>query len=143
MSTSVGGYSRSQTIVFSSALIGRRTIDDYPVDRYLIPARSIVVISPYLLQRDGRFVSDPDRFMPERWIPEFKASLLPFACFPFGGGSRRCIGESFAWMELVLPVSTLARHWRFTLVPGHPVIPQSVVTFQLKHGLKMVVTRRG
>ena len=94
-------------------IIGRRAIEDYPVAGYVLPARSIVVVSPYLLHRDARFFPEPDRFMPARWTPTFKASLPPFAYFPFGGGTRRCIGESFAWMELVLVVSTLAQRWRF------------------------------
>ena len=81
-------------------IIGRRALEDYPIDGYVVPARSVVVISPYLIHRDARFFPEPDRFVPERWTPEFKASLPPFAYFPFGGGARRCIGESFAWMEL-------------------------------------------
>jgi cytochrome P450 len=124
-------------------IIGRRAIEDYPVDGYVVPARSIVVLSPYILQRDARFFPDPDRFDPDRWTPEFKASLPPFAYFPFGGGARRCIGESFAWMELVLVASTIAQRWTLRLVPGHPVVPQPVVTLRMKHGLKMTVERRG
>src|SRR3954471_18018465 len=123
-------------------IIGRRAMEDYPVDDYVVPARGIVVVSPYLVQRDARFYPEPDRFRPDRWTPEFKASLPPFAYFPFGGGARRCIGESFAWMELVLVASTIAQPWRLRVVPGHPVVPQPVVTLRLKHGLKMTVTRR-
>jgi cytochrome P450 len=123
-------------------IIGRRAIENYPAAGYLVPARSIVVVSPYLLHRDARFFSEPDRFIPGRWTPGLKASLPPFAYFPFGGGARRCIGESFAWMELGLVVSTLAQRWRFSLVPGHEVIPQPVVTLRMKHGLKMTATRR-
>ena len=59
-------------------IIGRRAIEDYTVAGYVLPARSIVVVSPYLLQRDARFFSEPDRFVPERWTPAFKASLPPF-----------------------------------------------------------------
>jgi cytochrome P450 len=123
-------------------IIGRRAIDDYPVRDYIVPARGIVVVSPYLIQRDARFFDEPDRFLPDRWTPQFKASLQPFAYFPFGGGARRCIGESFAWMELVLVVSAIAQRWRLRLVPGHPVVPQPVVTLRLKHGLKVTVQRR-
>ena len=123
-------------------LIGRRAIDEYPIDGYVAPPRAIVVLSPYLLHRDARFFPEPERFRPDRWTPEFKASLPPFAYFPFGGGARRCIGESFAWMELVLVVSTIAQRWSLALVPGHPVVPQPVVTLRLKHGLKMVARRR-
>jgi cytochrome P450 len=124
-------------------IIGRRAIDEYPVRDYVVPARGIVVFSPYLIQRDGRFFTDPESFRPERWTPEFKASLPPFAYFPFGGGARRCIGESFAWMELVLVMSTLAQRWRMRLVPGHPVVPQPAVTLRIKHGLKMTLESRG
>jgi len=123
-------------------IIGRRAIDDYPVGDYVVPARSIVLVSPYLLQRDARFFAEPDRFLPSRWTPEFKASLTPFAYFPFGGGTRRCIGESFAWMELVLVAATIARRWQFRVVPGHPVVPQPVVTLRMKHGMKMTLLRR-
>jgi cytochrome P450 len=124
-------------------IIGRRAIGEYPVRDYVIPARGIVVMSPYLIQRDARFFDQPDQFRPERWTPQFKATLPPFAYFPFGGGARRCIGESFAWMELVLVMSTLAQRWKMRLVPGHPVVPQPVVTLRLKHGLKVVTERRG
>lgn len=123
-------------------VIGRRTIEDYPVRDYVVPARGIVIVSPYVLQRDARYFNQPDRFMPERWTSEFKASLQPFAYFPFGGGARRCIGESFAWMELALVAGTIAQRWRLRLVPGHPVVPQPVVTLRPKHGLKMTLERR-
>ena len=123
-------------------IIGRRALADYTVGDYLIPARSIVVMSPYLVHRDARYFSDPERFLPDRWTAEFKAWLQPFAYFPFGGGARRCIGESFAWMELVLVVSTIAQRWRLRLVPGHTVVPQPVVTLRVKNGLKMTTHAR-
>jgi cytochrome P450 len=123
-------------------IIGRRALDDYPIGDYVVPARSIVLVSPYITHRDARYFPDPDRFLPDRWTPEFKASLPPCAYFPFGAGARRCIGESFAWMEMVLVLSTIAQRWRLRLVPGHPVVPQPVVTLRLRHGLKMTVHAR-
>ena len=123
-------------------LIGRRALQEYRIGEYIAPAGSILVLSPYVLQRDARYFADPERFDPDRWTPEFKAALPPFAYFPFGGGPRRCIGESFAWMELVLVVATVAQQWRLQLVPGHPVEPQPVVTLRTKHGMKMTVHRR-
>ena len=53
-----------------------------------------------------------------------------FAYFPFGGGSRLCIGEHFAWMEAILAVATLAQHWQLRLEPGHPVVPQPAITLR-------------
>jgi cytochrome P450 len=123
-------------------IIGRRALAPYRIDDYEVPASGIVLVSPYLTQRDAKYFPDPERFDPDRWTPSFRAALPPFAYFPFGGGTRRCIGEAFAWMELILVVSTIARRWRLRLVPGHPVEPQPVVTLRLKHGLRVVTQRR-
>jgi cytochrome P450 len=123
-------------------LIGRRAIADDQLGAYVVPARTILVMSPFVTQRDGRFYKDPERFDPDRWTPEFRATLPKFAYFPFGGGPRQCIGESFAWMELILLVATIAQQWRLQLVPGHPVVPEPLVTLRTKHGMRMTVHRR-
>jgi cytochrome P450 len=123
-------------------LVGRRAVNEYSIGPYYVPPRSIIIMSQWIVQHDPRHYADPDRFEPDRWTPEFKAALPRFAYFPFGGGPRQCIGESFAWMELVLLVATLAQQWRFELVPGHPIVPQAAVTLRPKHGMRMVVRRR-
>jgi cytochrome P450 len=123
-------------------LIGRRAIDPYPIGGYVAPARSILVMSPFIVQRDARYYRDPERFDPERWTAEFKASLPRFAYFPFGGGPRQCIGESFAWMELMLIVATIAQRWELHLVPGHPVELQPLITLRAKHGMRMTLAGR-
>ena len=123
-------------------IIGRRALVDYPIGSYVMPARSIIIMSPYVLQRDRRYYADPERFDPDRWTAEFRARLPKFAYFPFGGGPRQCIGESFAWMELVLVTATIAQRWKLRLVPGHPVVPQPLVTLRTKHGMRMTVAAR-
>jgi len=123
-------------------LIGRRAIEPFPIGRYLVPARAILLMSPWVMHRDPRFFSEPQQFRPDRWSPEFKAGLPSFAYFPFGGGPRRCIGEAFAWMELILVVATIAQHWTLELVPGHPVAPQALVTLRTKYGMRMRAGRR-
>ena len=123
-------------------IIGRRAIDEYRLGDYVVPRRSILVMSPYIIQRDPRFYAEPDRFFPDRWTPEFRAALPKFAYFPFGGGPRQCIGESFAWMELIMLVATIAQQVRLRLVPGHPVLPQPLITLRAKHGMRMTVARR-
>jgi cytochrome P450 len=123
-------------------LVGRRAVNEYQIGDYYVPARSIVVMSQWIVHRDSRHYPEPERFDPDRWTPAFKAALPRFAYFPFGGGPRQCIGESFAWMELVLVVATLAQRWRFELVPGHPVVPYAAVTLRPKHGMKMIPIAR-
>ena len=124
-------------------MVGRRAIAEYVIGDYTVPPRAMIIMSPYVMQRDARFFADPERFFPDRWTPEFKAALPKFAYFPFGGGARQCIGEQFAWMELVLLVATIAQRWQLTLVPGHPVVPQPLVTLRAKHRMKMVARKRG
>jgi len=123
-------------------IVGRRAVEPYAIDDYVAPSRSLVVFSPYIVQRDARHFAEPDRFLPDRWTPAFKASLPPFAYLPFGGGPRRCIGESFAWMELILVLSSLAQRWRLRLVPGHPVVPQASITLRTKYGMRMTTLAR-
>jgi cytochrome P450 len=123
-------------------IIGRRAIDEYHLGEYVVPPRAILVMSPYIMQRDPRFYADPERFDPDRWTPEFRAALPKFAYFPFGGGPRQCIGESFAWMELILLTATISQRCRLRLVPGHPVVPQPLITLRAKHGMRMTVERR-
>ncbi|MGE5245164.1 MAG: cytochrome P450 [Betaproteobacteria bacterium] len=123
-------------------MIGRRAIAEQPLDGYVAPPRSIVFMSQWVVHRDRRWFEEPERFAPDRWTPAFRTSLPKFAYFPFGGGPRQCIGEPFAWMELVLLVSTIARRWRLRPVPGHPVVPQPLVTLRAKHGLQVTAERR-
>lgn len=123
-------------------IIGRRAIASYAVAGFTLPPRTLVLMSPYIMGRDARFFPEPERFQPERWTDAFKQQLPQFAYFPFGGGTRRCIGESFARMELVLVTAAIARRWRLRLVPGHPVVPQPLITLRLKHGLQMTTERR-
>jgi len=123
-------------------VIGRRALCDYQINGHKIPARSILLISPYVTHHDARFFPDPFRFDPERWTPEARESRPKFSYFPFGGGPRVCIGESFAWMEGALVLATIARRFRMRLAPGHPVEMRPLVTLRPKHGMRMILESR-
>jgi len=122
--------------------VGRRAIGEYEAGGYMVPAGSIIVMSQYLMHRDGRYYSDPLRFDPQRWTPEAQAKRPKFAYFPFGGGPRVCIGEGFAWMEGTLLLATIAQHWRMRLVEGHPVALHPLITLRPKYGMRMTIERR-
>jgi cytochrome P450 len=122
--------------------LGRRSLRDQVLGGMSIPAESLVLMSPYLVQRDPRFYPDPLRFDPQRFTPEAKAARPKFAYFPFGGGARQCIGEPFAWMEGVLILATLAQRWRFRLEAGPPVEPQALITLRPRHGVRMRAEKR-
>ncbi len=122
--------------------IGRRALEPFDVRGYRIPKRAVVLMSQYIVHRLPEYFPDPERFDPERWTPEAQASRPKFSYFPFGGGTRVCIGEQFAWMEGVLLIAALSRKWRMNLVPGHPVEVQPLITLRPKHGMSMTVHKR-
>jgi cytochrome P450 len=123
-------------------ILGRRALVDHEVDGYPIPAGSIVVTAQYIVHHDPRWYPDPNRFDPDRWLPERAASRPKFSYFPFGGGQRLCIGEPFAWMEGELLLATIAQRWKLRLLRGHPVELSPVVTLRPKHGMRMTTVAR-
>ena len=122
--------------------IGREAIDSVVIGDYTIPPGSVVIMSQYITHRDPRFFADPTEFVPERWSSEMKSNLPKFAFFPFGGGSRVCMGEPLAWMEGILLLVTLLRYWKLELLPEHPVVLSPLITLRPKYGMKMIVKRR-
>ncbi|MDB4917923.1 MAG: Cytochrome [Gemmatimonadetes bacterium] len=126
-------------------IVGRRALVDYDLGEMTIPARAIVLMSQWVVHRDPRWWPDAESFMPERWLPGGSAldpARPKFSYFPFGAGTRVCIGEQFAWMEGMLALATIARRWRLDLVKGHPVVPQPIVTLRAKHGMRMTASAR-
>jgi cytochrome P450 len=95
------------------------------------------------LHRDRRFFEDPESFRPERWSDGLAQRLPRFAYVPFGGGQRVCIGASFAQLEALLLLTTIARRFRFELVdPARPVEPSPVVTLRTRDNVGMRLIRR-
>jgi cytochrome P450 len=97
--------------------MGRDVIEDLELGGHPVAKGSLVLASQWVVHRDSRWFPEPDLFKPERWTAEFRSQLPRFAYFPFGGGARSCIGENFAWTEMVLVVATIARKWRMTMTP--------------------------
>src|ERR1700681_1716187 len=137
-----GVFAESLRLYPPAWAIGRRAREEYSIDDYTIPAKSILLMSPWVVHRDPRWWPEPECFRPERWSPEAAEKRPKFAYFPFGGGTRVCIGERFAWAEGVLVLATLAQRWMMRLVPGHPVATQAVITLRPKHGMKMTLESR-
>jgi len=123
-------------------IIGRMTEEADVIDGFALPKGGVVLMAPYVTHRHPDFWDDPLGFDPERFLPALEASRPRFAYYPFGGGPRVCIGNSFAMLEAVALLATLAKRYRLDLVPGHPVVPEPLITLRPKHGIKMLVRRR-
>ncbi len=118
--------------------MGRQATRDVALGPYLLPAGTYFFFSQYIIQRSAEHYPDPLRFDPERFTPENKAGRSKFVYFPFGAGSRQCIGESFAWMEATLVLATLAQRWRLRLIPGQKLEVQPKITLRPKYGIRML-----
>jgi cytochrome P450 len=137
-----GVFAESLRLYPPAWAIGRRAKQDFSIGEYVIPARSIVLMSPWVVHRDARWFPDPLKFAPERWQTGEMESRPKFSYFPFGGGARTCLGERFAWMEGVLVIAALALGWRLRMAPGQQVDTRARITLRPKYPLRMIVEPR-
>jgi cytochrome P450 len=121
--------------------VSRLAMEDVEVGGVLVPRGAVALASQSVMHRDPRFWPDPQRFDPLRFTSEAKASRPKLAYFPFGAGPRLCIGESFAWMEGVLILATIAQRWRMELV-SRDVVPQATITLRPRGGILMLLRKR-
>lgn len=114
---------------------GRRAVEDFELDGYRFPAGTLLMLSQWALHRNPDIWEDADTFRPERWNPGQKQKGLQWAYFPFGGGSRMCLGKSLALLELILILPVFLQRYFPRVLPGHVVEPLPLVTLHAKHGL--------
>ena len=122
--------------------LGRQSLNDYKVDKYVIPAGSIILMSQYVMHRNPLYFPNPDLFYPDRWTKEMKSHLPRFSYFPFGGGIRGCVGEPFAWMEGILLIATFCKQWKMHHDKSHKVELKPLITLRPKYGMQMKLERR-
>ena len=110
--------------------IGREARAEVLLDGHRIPRGATVFMSPWVMQRDPRYYEEPEAFRPERWLGDAPACLPRFAYFPFGGGARVCIGNTFALSELVLVMATIARQGHLRLASDRAIAPRPLITLR-------------
>jgi cytochrome P450 len=123
-------------------LLGREVVEPCTIGGQHVPTGLTLWMSQWVLHRDPRFFDDPEAFRPERWADSLAKRIPRFAYFPFGGGPRICIGNSFAQMEAVLLLATIARRYQIRLVPGTTVKPFPTMTLRPDGGVKVVTEVR-
>ncbi|MGF7237236.1 MAG: cytochrome P450 [Frankia sp.] len=123
--------------------IGRHLLVDHELCGYLLPAGATVFMCPWVVHRDPGLWPEALSFAPSRWLPGQTDPNRPRnAYFPFGGGSRQCIGNNFAHMEGVLALATIAQNWTLEPVPGVTIEPEPLLTLRPRGGLPMVAHLR-
>ncbi|WP_406069086.1 cytochrome P450 [Micromonospora sp. NBC_01638] len=101
-------------------LLTRTTTRDTELGGHPLPQGSIILLSPYLLHHNPELFTDPERFDPDRWLPERADSVTQNAMQPFIMGNRKCIGDQFALNEARLLVATIASRWSIRMTSGAP-----------------------
>jgi len=124
--------------------IERDALADDDVAGTPVPAGSMVAISPYLVHRHPAFWPDPAGFDPRRFLPgrSDTATRHRYAFIPFGGGRRACVGASFAELETVLVLATIARRFRLELTARGMPAPVAQVTLRPGRNLRMRLRHR-
>ena len=118
----------------------REAKHDDEIAGFPVKARSTVMVPQFLTHRHPEFWPDPERFDPQRFAPSQVAARPKFAYYPFGGGPRLCVGQSFALIEAQIVLSMIASRFRLDLAPGHRWEMHPSLTLRPKNGLWM--TRR-
>ncbi len=117
--------------------IGREATEDCEIGGFRITKGTTLIISQWVMHRDKRFFAEPEQFDPERWVNDFEQQLPRGVYFPFGDGPRVCIGRSFAMMEAVLILATIAQRFNLNLVTEQSIGLQPSFTLRPKHGIQV------
>ena len=83
-------------------LLGREAVRQVEIGGYRFRRGTVFLMSQWVVHRDAKFFPEPEMFKPERWGDSPDQQRPRFAYFPFGGGSRICIGQPLAMMEAKL-----------------------------------------
>jgi cytochrome P450 len=122
--------------------MARLAAEEHEIAGYPVHPGYGVAFAQWVVQRDARWFDAPLEFRPERWENGLAKQLPRFAYFPFGGGPRQCIGNTFALMEASVVLATVGQKFRFALVPGNEVTPLASITMRPRNGIRVRLEAR-
>jgi cytochrome P450 len=120
---------------------GRELLEAGEYGGYELPAGTVVMAGIYLAQTNPDAYPDPRAFRPERFLADDAPES--FANIPFGGGTRRCLGASFALMEMRIALRELLLNADLRPADDSPEKPtRRNVTLSPKNGTRAVLAGR-
>jgi len=122
--------------------LARVAVENHEIAGYPVKKGMGIAMAQWVVHRDTRWFEAPEEFRPERWEGDLLKRIPRFAYFPFGGGPRQCIGNSFALMETTLILATVAQKYRLRPVPDHPVVPLASITLRPRYGVRVMLELR-
>lgn len=115
----------------------RRVVEACEIAGYPVKPGMELLACPWITHRDPRWFTNPDQFNPDRWANDLIKRIPTFAYFPFGGGSRICIGKAFAMMEASLILAAVAQKYHMTLISKDSIEPWASISLRPKHGVQV------
>ena len=113
----------------SVPFIGREVQEDFVhVDGTKILRGTTAAVFIHFLHRDPKHFPDPEKFDPDRFLPENSKGRSPYAYIPFSAGSRNCIGQRFALLEEKVILSWILRRFR---LKTHQSVAELRLSFEL------------
>lgn len=120
-------------------MIARRAVDEVPLGDHVVPPDGLIMMPPWLLHRDPDLWDDPEAFRPARWSDG--PPVHRYAYLPFGAGTRKCIGSTFATLEGTLMLAAIAARVRLTGADPAPLPLAPQITLRPRDPMMMRVVR--
>jgi hypothetical protein len=95
----------------------RLTKREVEIGGFRYPPGVVLIASAFLVQRDPDIYPEPHAFRPERFLGTNPGT---YTWIPFGGGRRRCLGASFAMMEMKVVLGAALRRYQLTAASPTP-----------------------
>ena len=108
------------------------------------PMRSLVTLSPWVIQRHEQHWSEPNAFRPERFLSDANAEDRHWArdaFLPYGLGPRKCPGAAFAQQEALLVLAELVRRFEVLPDPAHEPELVARLTLRSRNGIRVRLRR--
>ncbi|WP_342374017.1 cytochrome P450 [Myxococcus stipitatus] len=118
-------------------VLSRQAKEQDKLGDFDVPAGTIMMMMQPIVHKHPAYWEAPEKFMPERFLPENAGKRPRFAYFPFGAGQRLCIGSNMALMQATVALTMMLQRFKVNVVPGQTVIEDPVVTFRSRHGLQV------
>jgi cytochrome P450 len=123
-------------------VLSRTAVSNDVIGGFQIPAGSEILIFPCVTHRHPRWWHDPERFCPERFVPQNSTSRPRGAYLPFGAGPRTCVGLNFAMTEILVVLALLLQRFRVQLaVNPAEITPEPSVTLRPNPGVPVRLLR--